>query len=203
VALASALVLALRRSWPQLEEMRVSAQVKIVERYDDYAPPVDVHRSLRMLLRNTPEQYLSGLHRITLTNSKLVRSSYPGKAWREGRRTRLSDHRGFYQAGFIFLVLDQIFLDWPEVMLLFPPFKTFLIAEVLYHEIRHHIHRIEVPGYRADKETVADEWKEKLFRTYVRRRYWYLAGTIKLLAKVIRPLAQRFKTPVVEETKTN
>jgi hypothetical protein len=172
----------------------MSAQIKIVERYDDYAPPVDVHRSLRLLLRNIPQQYLNGLHRITLTNSKMMRSSYRGKLWTKGRRIRPAECRGLYQSGFIILLLDQIFLDWPEVALLFPPFKTFLIGEVLYHEIGHHLHRIEVPGYRADKEIVADEWKEKLFSAYAHSRYWYLAGVIRLLAKLIRPLRRDLRS---------
>jgi hypothetical protein len=87
--------------------------------------------------------------------------------------------------------MDQIFLGCSEVFLLLPPVKTFLIGEVLYHEIGHHIHRIEEPGYRADKETVADEWKEKLLNAYVRRRYWYLAGAVRLCAALIRPIVRR------------
>lgn len=99
-----------------------------------------------------PQQYLSGLYKITLTNSDNLRSSYRGKFWSEKRRLRPADCGGLYHKGHILLAMDLILQGCPEVFLLFPPIKTFLIGEVLYHEMGHHIHRIEEPGYRADKE---------------------------------------------------
>jgi len=95
--------------------------------------------------------------------------------------------------------MDQILQGCPEVFLLFPPLKTFLIGEVLYHEIGHHIHRIEEPGYRADKEAVADEWKEKLMRAFLRQRYWYLASLARLCAPLIRPILRRWHKQAVVE----
>ena len=71
----------------------------MVEQYLDYAPPVDVYRSLRLLLRHVPEQYLTGLYKITLTNSDSLRSSYRGKFWSEKRRLRPADCSGLYHKG--------------------------------------------------------------------------------------------------------
>src|SRR5438552_1799000 len=129
----------------------MAAEVKIVEQYLDYAPPVVVYRSLQLLLRYVPDEYLAGLHKITLTNSAGLRKMYRGKVTSEKRRVRSADCRGLYGSGSILLVMDQMFMDCPEVFLLLPPVKTYLIARTLYHEIGHHIHRLEHPGYRANK----------------------------------------------------
>ena len=85
-----------------------------------------------------------------------------------------------------------------ELLLLFPPIKTFLIGEVLYHEIGHHIHQIQVPGYRANKEAVADKWKEALLNAHVRRRYWYIGGLVRLIATIINPILRRRKKRAAE-----
>jgi hypothetical protein len=96
--------------------------------------------------------------------------------------------------------MDQILQGCPEVFLLFPLVKTFLIGEVLYHEIGHHIHRIEEPGYRADKEAVADKWKEKLMRAFLRRRYWYLSSVARLCVPLIRPIMRRWNKRAAVES---
>jgi hypothetical protein len=176
------------------------ANFKIVERYRDYSPPVHVYRSLQLLLRHVPGEYLIGLEKITLTNSDSLRSSYRGKFWSEKRRLRPADCRGLYHKGHILLAMDQILQACPEVFLLLPPVKTFLIGEVLYHEIGHHIHRIEEPGYRADKEAIADELKDKLMRSFLRRRYWYVATIARLCAPLIRPIVRRWKKRATVES---
>jgi hypothetical protein len=163
-------------------------KVKIEEQYLDYSPPVEVHRSIQLLLRHVPEEYLKGLHKIILTNSASLRSAYRGKFWAEKRRIRPADCQGLYREGHILLVVDQILREYPEVILLVPPIKTFAIAEVLYHEVGHHIHRNEQPGYRDNKEVVADEWKEKLLQTFMLQRYWYLAKLVRTYARLVHPI---------------
>lgn len=170
----------------------MSSKPKLVAQYRDYSPPVDVSRSLRVLLRNVPAEHLVGLYRITLTNSECVKGSYRGKLWSEKRRIRPSDCLGLYHNGHILLLMDQIFLGCPEVLLLLPVIKTFVIGEVLYHEIGHHIHRIQEPGYRADREAFADQWKDTLMNQYLRRHYWYLAGLVRLVAACLHPIVRRW-----------
>lgn len=178
----------------------MSDDVKIVERYLDYAPPVVMYRSLRLLLDSVPREYLAGLHKITLTNSAGMRKMYPGKFSFEKRRVRPADCRGVYGGGNIFLVMDQMFGDCPEIFLLFPPVKTYLIARTLYHEIGHHIHRLEEPGYRTNKETVADEWRDKLLRAFFRRRYWYFGLLVRACFKVFPSIRRRHDNPADETT---
>lgn len=175
------------------------AKVKVEEQYRHYIPPLRVHRSLQLLMRSVPEKYLNGLYRITLTNSEMLRS-VRGKITSEKQRFRPADCQGLYRKGHIFLVIDQILSLYPEsILLLLPPFKTFVIGQVLYHEIGHHIHRLEEPGYRTGKEVVADEWRDKLMQLFLRQRYWYLAWPGRLVRPLVRPIAARLKDRIAEE----
>jgi hypothetical protein len=80
----------------KLSETELSGKVKAVEQYYDYTPPVQVHRSLRLLLRYIPEEYLKGLSKITLTNSENLRS-VRGKMTSEKRRLWPADCQGLYR----------------------------------------------------------------------------------------------------------
>lgn len=164
------------------------SKVKIVEQYLEYSPPVHVYASVSLLMRHTPEKYLEGIQKIVLTNSASLRSSHKGKYWAGDRRIRPADSRGMYWNGHIFLVMDRIFHEYPEVLLLLPIIKSYAIAEVFYHEVGHHIHKCEEPGYRENKEVVADEWKEKLLTAFLFKRYWYLASILRIYAKSVHPV---------------
>ena len=153
----------------------MSSRFKIVAQYHNYTPPVDVYRSVRVLLKYVPAEHLAGLRLIVLTNSEEVGKQIRGKIFSDKDRVRPADCTGLYSKGRVLLLVDQILAQYPEAFFLVPPFKTFVIAEVLYHEIGHHIHRLQQPGYRAGKETVADEWKETLLQRFLLQRYWYLA----------------------------
>ena len=50
----------------------MSSSVKIVAQYHNYSPPVDVYRSVRVLLKYVPAEHLAGLRLIVLTNSEEV-----------------------------------------------------------------------------------------------------------------------------------
>jgi hypothetical protein len=164
----------------------VSTRVRILEEYYNYRPPVRVYRSVEVLLRYVPEEHLNGLRTITITNSEYMGKALKGKFIQDKRRFRASDCRGMYWNNQIWLILDQI--CEVDTFMIIPAVRTILIGEVLYHEIGHHIHKIEQPGFRKDKEAFADEWRDKLMQTFVRQRYWYLLGVLKLFLPVFRRL---------------
>lgn len=174
-------------------QKEMARKVKIVEQYLDYSPPVKVYRTVELLLRHVPEKHLNGLHNITLTNSVSVRKSFRGKLWREKRRIRPADCRGLYREGHVFLIIDQILGEYAEVLLLVPLIKAIAIGEILYHEVGHHIHRNEQPGYRDNKEVVANEWSDKLLQAFLSQRYWYLARVVRLYTTVVHPLVLKLK----------
>jgi len=170
--------------------VNLPSKVKIIEDYYNYYPPVHVYRSLEVLLRYVPEEHLRGLRRIILTNSEQLQGQKMRNS--EKRRIRPEDCLGLYGGGYIRLIMDQIFEPYPEIFLLVPLFKTYAIGEVLYHEIGHHIHQMQEPGFRDRKEEVADEWSDKLMRTYLKQRYWYLGG-IRILLRPLWPLISRLQ----------
>ena len=171
----------------------MSSQVKVVEQYHNYSPPIDVYGSVRLLLRFVPPEHLVGLHKVVLTNSEEVGKRIRGKILSERQRIKPADCAGLYSTGRVLLLIDQIFQQYPELFLLVPPFKTYVIAEILYHEIGHHIHRLEQPGYRANREAVADQWKEQLLRGFLRQRYWYMAKLVRIFSMALNPIAAWLK----------
>ena len=138
---------------------RLPSKVKIVEQYYDYRPAVRVYGSVEVLLRYVPEEHLESLRTITITNSAYMGKALKGKFTQEKRRFRASDCRGMCWGGEIWLSLDNI-CDI-ELLLIIPPIRTFLLGEVLYHEIGHHIHAMQQPGFKKDKEAFADEWRDR------------------------------------------
>lgn len=174
-----------------------SSKVKIVEDYYNYYPPVRVYRSLELLLRYVPEEHLRGLRQITLTNSEQLQGRR--KITSEKRRIRPADCLGLYSDGHIRLIMDRILEPYPEIFLLVPLFKTHAIGETLYHEIGHHIHHMQEPGFRDRIEEVADEWSDKLMRTFLRQRYWYLAP-IRVLLRPFWPLLSRIQARLDQAT---
>jgi hypothetical protein len=172
-------------------------KVKIVEDYYNYSPPVHVYGSLQLLLRYVPAEHLRGLRQITLTNSEQLQSQMKGKITSEKRRLRPADCLGLYGGGHIRLIMDRILEPYPEVFLLVPIFKTYAIGETLYHEIGHHIHHQQEPGFRDRKEEIADEWGDKLMRTFLKQRYRYLAG-IRILLRPLWPLLSRLQAKLGE-----
>lgn len=149
-----------------------------------------MYRSLELLLRYVPEEHLRGLRQITLTNSEQLQSRRKGKITSENRRIRPEDCLGLYGDGSIVLIMDRILAPYPEFFLLLPVFKMHAIGETLYHEIGHHIHHMQEPGFRDRKEEVADEWSDKLMRTFLRKRYWYMGG-LRILLRPLWPLLSR------------
>ena len=175
------------------ESGRLSDGVEVVEYYKDYSPPFDAVKPVRRLLEHLPEKYLKGLYSVTLTNSQSTRYLRKGHTRSRKKKVRFADCRGLYGGGQITLIVDKIFLDYPEYFLRLSLVRTMLLGEVLYHEIGHHIHRTQKPD-RRDREFIADEWMDKLMRSFMRKRYWYLkvlAAPCRFLSRVLWPPRKR------------
>jgi hypothetical protein len=165
----------------------METRVKLVEQYLDYSPPVRVNTTVQLLMSHVPREHLNGLRKVVLTNSTSLLNSHKGKYDFDGDRLRPADLRGFYGNGQICLVVDQILRHYPEAFLLVPMFKTLAIGDILYHELGHHIHRLEKPGYRDNCEAVADEWRDKLLLEFFKKHYWYLAKLLNGYKRFLHP----------------
>jgi hypothetical protein len=60
------------------------------------------------------------------------------------------------------------------------PLRDAVFADVLFHEIGHHIHRTQAREFRG-REGVADEWARRVGARYFSRRAWYLILFVRLL----------------------
>ncbi len=147
-----------------------------------------VSDTVELLMRHVPAEHLKGLRKIVMTNSAGVLSCFKGKhVGEDGKRFKAADCSGFYFDGNIFLLMDRILQQYPELFLLVPFFKKLAIGETLYHEVGHHIHKREQPGYRDNREAFADEWKDELLAIFFKARYWYLMPALRAYARFIHP----------------
>lgn len=164
---------------------------KIVEDYDGYTPPIRVNSAVELLMKHVPPQHVEGLHKVVLTNSARVLKTHKGKYTFDGQRMRAADLRGFYGDGNICLIMDRILDHYPQSFLLVPMFKMLAIGEILYHELGHHIHRRDEPGYRDNREAVADEWSDKLLISFFEKHYRVLTKILLAYKKLLHPLVVR------------
>jgi hypothetical protein len=185
------------------------AAPEVVEQYKGYTPPVDVAKSIRILLRYVPRRYLAGLGMVVLTNSgALSHNMRRQKVKHRGRKIRLKTSRGSYyrpwkgQPARIQIFVDNTLEGMSGRVLRIPPVRELLLGEVLYHEIGHHIHRTSKPEFK-EPEDVAEKWGTRLGHDFLVKRYWYLLPLLYPMyfcvelvtkpSKVLRPLTRRFR----------
>jgi hypothetical protein len=82
---------------------------------------------------------------------------------------------------------------FPKPLLMIPLVQDFIISRTLFHELRHHIHGTVASAARSI-ETAANDWCDRLARSYFRRRYWYLASLFRVLRVVIVVPLRRLTT---------
>jgi len=190
--------------------MANNPKIEICESYKDFLPPSWIRRSVTRLVDGVPEKYVSGLHSVTLTNTDgLNHRRRRQKTISRKRKVSVIECRGLYHQKWqgkpatIELFVDKIIHRWPVIVLKVPLFQDLLLADVLYHELGHHIHKTSAPEHR-EREDVAEDWQKKLGRHYFRQKYKWLKPfriirkpIVALLLKITK-LIQR--TPVSKET---
>ncbi len=165
---------------------------KILSRYSDYVPPFDPEPIVTRMVESVPPMYLVGLSEIVLTNSSgLSRKRRRSITKSRTRKVRIRAARGLYHSArndglaWIEIFVDNAVEPWRRGWWLKLPFvREFVIADVLFHEIGHHIHSAIKPEFR-EREDVADVWKVRLKRRYDQRRHPVLRT---LLRTVLTPL---------------
>lgn len=144
------------------------------------------------LVGATPERYVGGLGAVVLTNlDAMNREQRRRKSRWRGRQVSVAQLLGRYHPAWngaqawIEIFVDQVFKDCPRWVQWVPPIRELLLADTLYHEIGHHVHRTQKPEY-TEKESVADRWQRRLSAQYWRRQYWYLMPLAMLVYPVGR-----------------
>ena len=118
------------------------------------------HRTLDMMLKRccgvSHRSILVGLTTIVVTNcAGLTGNKRKQKVWSRNRKVRLADSLGSYsRAGknspaTIWLYVDNIVRAESSWWRCVPLLRYMMPAEVLYHEIGHHIHAVHRPIHEA------------------------------------------------------
>ena len=136
--------------------------------------------------------------RVLTNRAGLTRDKRKQKVWSRNRKVRLADALGSYSRAWksspatVWLYVDNIveaeaaWWKWVPVLRYMAP------AEVLYHEIGHHIHAVQRPVHEG-RENVAEDWSGKLWVHFCRRHYWYLFPFLYVLSRVTSPIFKRLK----------
>jgi hypothetical protein len=144
--------------------------IVIREFYNNFSPPKYARGPVARLLSTVPAKYTIGLDSIVLTNqSGTPRRQRLGKVTSRGRRQPQGRVLGRYHCArpdspaWIELYVDKICAEiaiHPWV----PMGRTACYAQVLFHEIGHHVDATIRPEFR-EKEDVADDWGRGLRQT--------------------------------------
>lgn len=169
----------------------------VQESFKQYNPPISSMPVVMRLLTGIPEIYLSGLDLVLLTNQEGVnRKKRRQKTIARKRKVAVNKCRGLYHKQWqgkpakIELFVDNIIMGVPEWALRVPFISDIIFADVLYHELGHHVHYTKSPEYR-EREDVADDWQKKLGRLYFRRKYWYLSPVVSVILLVTKPFRKK------------
>ena len=137
------------------------------------------------VLRRVPSEYLVGLGRIILSNANELNRARRRKKSRHRGKTRNSKEAvgTYHQAwqgrkAYIELFVDNIVAQCPHAIKILP-LRDLVFADVLLHEIGHHIHLTHTKEFR-QREDVADDWVRRLGESYLVRRKWYILPLAKV-----------------------
>ncbi len=171
--------------------------IEIKSAYHDYEPPFDVERAVRRMIDLTPPEYLAGLRTIVLRNSaSLNRERRRSKTLSRKRRVAVAKSTGLYHArwhgepAWIEIFVDNVFEGCPRLFLWLSFLRESLLGDTVFHEIGHHVHFTKVPEYK-EREDVAEKWRKRLCRDYLRTRFWYLLPLVIPLAKLLKLVVPR------------
>jgi hypothetical protein len=158
---------------------------------------MNVRKMVEELLTAVKPEYLQGLGSIVLScQTGLPRKRQRKKYLSRGRKIPVSDVLGYYSRGwqgrpaYIELYVDKILSQAPGLTLYVPMARFVLIAGTLYHELGHHLHQTKFPQYK-EKEDVAEEWRKKLTKIALRKRYRHVMPLLKLYRTLISWIAMR------------
>ena len=166
--------------------------------FSGYEPPFDAEPIVQRMLDSVPEKYLVGLQEVVLTNaSGLSRKQRRRVTKSRGRKVRFDEAAGLYHPAFngrpawIEIFVDNTLRGWESGWWLrIPLIREGKLADILFHEIGHHIHFTCRPEYR-EQEDVADMWQVRLGRNYTQKRFRLMTGFVRFIRFLSGPFFDR------------
>ena len=161
----------------------------IREDFEAYVPPRWFRRTVERLLKPLDVGHTNGLEAIVLTDS----ARFLRRGGRASRRQKNGTPIGRYHPAFrgqrawIELIVDRIIGQLPKPWWYVGFVREMAVAQVLYHEIGHHLH-YSVGSAARGGEPSAEAWNKRLTHLYFRPRFWYM----RPFGKVMAPVAKWF-----------
>lgn len=151
--------------------------IQVVQAYKNYVPPIDAVGVTQLLLNYVPQEYHRELAEIVLTNSAALSRQRRKERVKSG--TTVANVRGLYYEAWngrparIEIFLDKTLQSCPPLLLKLPILRTFVLSEVLYHEIGHHMQFLDGRNSGRQQEKLAEQYERQLFDLFLKKHYWY------------------------------
>jgi hypothetical protein len=160
----------------------------IREDYQTYTPPPWVRQTVCELLESLSAEHVGGLSSVVLTESGRISK---GKTHRvAGRKYAMKECLGLYRGRWrgeppaVFIIVDNVISRRPWWFWRLPLLADTALGDVLFHEVGHHLNAT-IGSLAGGEEASAENWKRRLARLHVRRKYWYLRPVRKPLRFVL------------------
>jgi hypothetical protein len=158
---------------------------KICEYYQ-FKPEFNIHKVIEDLLLGIPQEYLEGLGAVVICDSDSFMEHYETDHTPLGRYNHPIEKD---ELPWIEVVIDTLIQELGGFAKI-PFIRDLIIGNTLYHEIGHHINRKESLE-KAQAEKIAEKWRKKLSKYYLKRKYWYLFFPLLLLILPFRRLIEK------------
>jgi hypothetical protein len=161
--------------------------VTIREVYAHWSPPVPLAPIVARLIEGVPAEYLIGLKTVVVTDAAgLNHEQRRQRTFSRGKKVPVRRCQGVYhqatrsEPAWIELFPDNINLCHDRFVLKLAILADIAIGQVFYHELGHHIHKAQAPEF-GEREDIAENWRKRLIKPYLRKKYWYLTPVVYVL----------------------
>jgi hypothetical protein len=166
--------------------------ISIVEDYADYTPPAWVRPTVERLLASLSTAHLNGLSAIVLSDGATATE----RKVRVARRNRHGIFIGRYHhawkqdSAWIEIVVDRTIDRVPRRYHGVQFIRDFVIGEVLFHEVGHHLHFAIGSAERGGEES-AEDWAMRLAVVHFGKRYGHLRPILPMIRWIAGVMARR------------
>jgi hypothetical protein len=132
--------------------------------------------TVERLLQSVRDDRLGRLGTVVLTDSASIGHDKTQRIG--GCKCSRNECRGFCHAAtrqepaWIELVVDNMVERWPKPILALPFVRDVVVAQTLFHELGHHLFATVGLTREATRRPLKD-WRRRLSREYLSKRYWY------------------------------
>jgi hypothetical protein len=190
---------------PDTENAPTSALPRVIEDYRGYTPPFDVKADVEKMVASVPTKFLVGLKEIILTNTAgLPRKIRRGVTKSRKKKVKMIEARGLYhpawnnRPAWIEIFVDNALSGWHKGNFWWLLPRDLNLADVVFHEIGHHIHFAVRPEHR-EREDVADVWKLRLTRNYNQQHHRLMRAILRTIRFFFKPFYRAFYRKVMDK----